>query len=145
MRVRDAMRQAWGLDTEVTIEAVVEAIQTTGCETLPIVEGSDDRLAIRQLVSVRDLPRLKQVEASAERGHAVGYTVLEMLSALGRLPGRFPTIDPNATLLDAWGVMSEEGQTHLPVVDHGRVVGMLALVVTISELPHRTPAAGFWR
>ncbi len=144
MRVKEAMRIAHGLQAGSTLEDVSEAIQATGCETLPIVDGFNGGLVVRQLVSVRDLPKLRQVEASAHRGHAVGDTVLDMLAAIGRQPGRFPTIEAQATLVDAWGLMSEEGLTQLPVVDGGGVVGMLSLVVSYSEYPHRSPVAGFW-
>jgi CBS domain-containing protein len=144
MRVRDAMREAWGLDPEATLDDVLEAIQATGCETLPIVGNRSAELVVRQLVSVRDLPKLVQVEASARRGHALGRTVLDLLSVIGRAPGRFPTIDPSATLVDAWGVMSDEGVAHLPVAENSHVIGMLSLSVTFSEFPHRSPAAGFW-
>ena len=51
---------------------------------------------------------------------------------------------PDATLTDAWGIMSDECLIHLPVVENGGVVGMVSLVVTFAEFPHRSPAAGFW-
>ena len=144
MRVKEAMQPTEGLDTEVTLAGVLEAIETTGCETLPIVDRSNGEVIVRQLVSVRDLPKLRRAQASAERGHVLGHTVLELLFALGRAAGRFPTIAPEATLVDAWGLMSDEGVPHMPVVAHGQVVGMLSLVVTFSEFPFRSPAAGFW-
>jgi CBS domain-containing protein len=144
MRVKEAMRPAWGLDPEATLDDFVEAVQATGCETLPVVGNPLAGLVVRQLVSVRDLPKLKQVESSAQRGHALGGTVLELLSVLGRAPGRFPTIDPSATLVDAWGLMSDEGVAHLPVTENSHIIGMLSLFVTFSEFPHRSPAAGFW-
>jgi CBS domain-containing protein len=73
-------------------------------------------------------------------GLGAEVTLDEVVDAVGR----FPTIHPHATLVDAWGLMSEEGLTHLPVVADGHVVGMLSLVVTFSEFPQRSPAAGFW-
>ena len=69
----------------------------------------------------------------------------ELLEALGRKPVALPTIGPDATLADAWGMMSEESRPHLPVVDDGEVVGLISLVVTFSEFPHRSPAAGFFQ
>ena len=50
----------------------------------------------------------------------------------------------NAALADAWGLMSDSHMTHLPVADDHDVIGMVSLVVTFSEFPHRSPAAGFW-
>jgi hypothetical protein len=146
MIVKEVMRRASGLDESATLRDVLEAIQQTGCETLPVVAGAngDGELVVRQLVSVRDLPRLRQVEASADRGHAVGHTVLDLLAAIGRQPGRFPTVGPYESLADAWGLMSDAHMTHLPVVDDTAVVGMVSLVVTFSEFPHRSPSAGFW-
>jgi CBS domain-containing protein len=144
MMVREVMRRASGLPEEATLRDVIEAIQQTGCEALPIVDSSNGEVVVRQLVAVRDLPSLRLVEASATRGHAVGNTVLDLMTAIGRQPGRFPTIDPYAALADAWGLMSDSHLTHLPVVDDREVVGMVSLVVTFSEFPHRSPTAGFW-
>jgi hypothetical protein len=154
MKVKDAMRPAWALDTEASLSDVVEAIQATGCEAVPIAEqtngadganGANGEVVVRQIVTVRDLPRLLRIEESARRGHAVGTSALDLLGALGRRPGFFPTIRKDNTLVDAWGLMADECTTHLPVVEKAEVVGMLSLVVTFSEFPHRSPAAGFWR
>lgn len=145
MKVKDVMRQVWPLGEDATLDDVAEGIQATGCEALPIVDGSNGEAFVTQLVSVRDLPRLRKVQLSASRGHAVGSTVLDLMAALGRRPSRFPTIGPDATLTDAWGVMSDECTTHLPVVDHGEVIGIISLVVTFAEFPHRSPAAGFFQ
>lgn len=146
MRVKEVMRRAAALREDATLSDVTKAIETTGCEALPIAAGyNGEGAVVRQLVSVRDLPKLRKIAASGERGHAVGSTVLDLLLALGRQPGDFPTIEPTATLADAWGVMAEECMPHLPVVEDGQVVGMVSLVVTFSEFPHRSPAAGFWQ
>jgi CBS domain-containing protein len=144
MKVKEVMRATGGIALDATLADAAEAIQASGCEAVPIVDRSNGEVAIPQLVALRDLPKLRRIEASAERGHAVGRGVLELLGALGRRPGRFPTIAPEATLTDAWGIMSDECLTHLPVVENGGVVGMVSLVVTFAEFPHRSPAAGFW-
>jgi CBS domain-containing protein len=144
MRVREVMRRTSGLAEEATLADVAEAIQATGCEAVPLVSRSNGSLVVRQLVSVRDLPNLRRIQASVERGHALGSTVSDLLETLGRKPGRLRTIGPDATLADAWGVMSEERNPHLPVVEEGVVVGLVSLVVTFAEFPHRSPAAGFW-
>jgi CBS domain-containing protein len=146
MVVKEIMRRASGLDESATLSDVLGGILETGCETLPLVQSAngDGELVVRQLVGVRDLPRLRQVEVSAERGHAVGGTVLDLLAAIGRRPGRFPTVGPYESLADAWGLMSDSHLTHLPVVDKTEVVGMVSLVVTFSEFPHHSPSAGFW-
>jgi CBS domain-containing protein len=144
MMVKEVMRRASALGETATLSDVVEAIERTGCETLPVVEQANGSVVVRQLVGVRDLPNLRAVEASASRGHAVGRSVLDLLAAIGRKPGRFPTIGPNAALADAWGLMSDSHLTHLPVMDDRDVIGMVSLVVTFSEFPHRSPSAGFW-
>lgn len=138
------MRRSSGLDQEATLADVAEAIQETGCEAVPLVAQSNGGPVVSQIVTVRDLPNLRRIAASVDRGHALGTTVGELLEALGRKPGKLPTIGPDATLADAWGVMSEEGLPHLPVVDDRQVIGLISLVVTFSEFPHRSPAAGFW-
>lgn len=138
------MRPTAGLEESATLGDVAEAIQATGCEAVPVVSSSNGSLVVKQLVTVRDLPNLRRIEASVERGHALGSSVSELLEALGRKPGRLPTIGPDATLADAWGVMSEETVAHLPVVEDDQVIGLVSLVVTFAEFPHRSPAAGFW-
>jgi hypothetical protein len=145
MQVKDAMRPAWALHTEAPLSEVVDAIRATGCEAVPIAEQPNGEIVVRQIVTVRDLPGLLRVEESARRGHAVGTSALDLLGALGRRPGSFPTIRKDSTLMDAWGLMADECTTHLPVVEKTEVIGMLSLVVTFSEFPHRSPAAGFWR
>jgi CBS domain-containing protein len=144
MRVKEVMRRARALDGDATLADLAEAIQETGCEAVPVVARSNGSSEVCQLVTVRDLPNLRRIESSSGRGHAVGGTLLELLEALGRKPGRLPTIDPDSTLADAWGLMSEEAIVHLPVVDEGEVIGLVSLVVTFSEFPLRSPAAGFW-
>lgn len=144
MMVKEVMRRATGLDENATLSHVVEAIQETGCEVLPVVQSSNGSVVVRQLVAVRDLPKLRLVDASATRGHAVGHRVLDLLEAIGRPASRYPTIRSDAALVDAWGLMSDAHLTHIPVVDTRAVVGMVSLVVTFSEFPHRSPSAGFW-
>ena len=144
MMVKEVMRRAAPLNEGATLSDVISGIERSGCETLPIVERSNGSVVVRQLVSVRDLPNLRAVAASANRGHAVGHSVLDLLAVIGRKPGRIPTIRSDAALADAWGMMSESHLTHLPVMDDDEVIGMVSLVVTFSEFPHRSPAAGFW-
>lgn len=139
------MRPVAALGEEATLDDLLDAIGRTGCEAVPIVDSSNGEVVVQQLVAVHDLPRLRLMKDSAERGHAVGHTVMDLLGAMGRRPGRFPTIGPNAALADAWGVMSDSHVTHLPVVENHEVVGMISLVVTFSEFPTRSPTAGFWR
>ena len=139
------MRRVSGLDEEATLADVIEAIQATGCEAVPLVSSPNGGgMVVSQLVTVRDLPNLRRIEASVERGHALGSTVRDLLEALGRKPGRLPTIGPESTLADAWGVMAEGSIPHLPVVEDEQVIGLVSLVVTFAEFPHRSPAAGFW-
>src|SRR5437764_14782397 len=98
MLVKEVMRRTGALDSEATLGDFLEGIERTGCEALPIVQRSNGDVVVRQLVAVRDLPSLRLVEASATRGHAIGRTVLDLLSAIGRVPGRFPTSDPYSAL-----------------------------------------------
>jgi CBS domain-containing protein len=144
--VKEVMRQVPALSADATLSDVVRAIGTTGCEAIPILAtpNANSELVVSQLVCLRDLPKLRKIEASAERGHAVGHTALELLEAIGRQPGRFPTVSPRATLADAWGLMAESCTPHLPVVDQDELVGMVSLVVSFAEFPNRSPAAGFW-
>ena len=145
MMVKEVMRRASALDEEATLGDVLQEIERTGCEALPVIQRSNGGSpVVCQIVAVRDLPYLRTVAASAMRGHAVGASVLDLLAAIGRKPGRFPTIAPNAALADAWGMMSDAHLTHLPVMDGDDVIGMVSLVVTFSEFPHRSPTAGFW-
>jgi CBS domain-containing protein len=145
MIVKEVMRPAAGLGEDATLDDLLDALGETGCEALPIVDSSNGEVIVRQLVAIHDLPQLRLIRGSAARGHAVGHSVMDLLGALGRKPGRFPTIGPYAALADAWGVMSDAHMTHLPVVDNRDVVGMVSLVVTFSEFPTRSPTAGFWR
>lgn len=144
MTVKEVMRPARAVDEQASLADVVDSIAATGCEAVPIVGTVDGEIVVRQLATLRDLPKLRKVADFAARGHVVGQTILELLFSLGRQPGRFAVIGPNATLADAWGIMCEQCVTHLPVVGGGRVIGMVSLTVTWDEFPRRRPAAGFW-
>jgi CBS domain-containing protein len=144
LTVKEVMRPARSVGEQAALEDVVDAIEDTGCEAVPVVSSVNGELVVRQLVTLRDLPRLRKVAGFAARGHVVGQTVLDLLGALGRRPGRFATITPHATLADAWGVMCEECTTHLPVVVDSEVIGMVSLTVAWNEFPHRSPTAAFW-
>ena len=143
MIVREAMRPTCPVPQEATLADVLEAIQSSGSEVVPIIGGANGRPVVRQLVGVRDLPKLNELAGLGQRGHALGHTVLDLLALLGRQPSSLPTIGPRATLVDAWGIMSEECMIHLPVIDQGEAIGMISLMVTWSEFPHRSPTAGF--
>jgi hypothetical protein len=52
--VREVMLRASALDEGATLPDVLAAIETTGCEALPVVERSNGSVVVRQLVSVRD-------------------------------------------------------------------------------------------
>jgi CBS domain-containing protein len=143
MTVREVMRAVRAVDERASLDDVIDAIATTGCEAVPIVGTADGEVVVRQLATIRDLPKLRRVADFGTRGHAVGQTVLELLASLGRRPGRFAVIGPNATIADAWGIMCEQCVTHLPVVHDRRVIGMVSLTVTWNEFPRRSPTAGF--
>jgi signal-transduction protein with cAMP-binding, CBS, and nucleotidyltransferase domain len=144
MMVKEVMRPARGVGEAAALADVAEAIETTGCEAVPVVRSVDGELVVSQLVTLRDLPKLRKIAAFAARGHVVGQTVLDLLAALGREPGRFATISPSATLTDAWGIMCEECTTHLPVVVDRQVIGIVSLTVAWNEFPDRSPTAAFW-
>jgi CBS domain-containing protein len=144
MMVKEVMRSVDPVLADGTLAEAVAAIEASGCEAVPIVGNGYDGPEVRQLVTVRDLPKLRRIEQSADRGHAIGRTVLDLLCAIGRRPDRFPTIAPEASIADAWGVMCESCITHLPVVAGGHVLGMVSLVVSWNEFPHRSPTAALW-
>ena len=145
MMVKEVMRPTRPVPEEATLFDVLEAIQSSGSEVVPIVEqpnGSGSPV-VRQLVAVRDLPKLTELAGWGTRGHAVGRSVQDLLAALGRRPGRIPTVTPKSALADAWGLMCEQCLNHLPVVEDSEVVGIVSLVVTWSEFPYNSPTAGF--
>src|SRR4029079_15263193 len=105
------MRRATAVPETAGVPDVIQAIAASGCEAIPVVDRSNGDVVVRQLVSVRDLPPLRTVEASSARGPVAGRPWPDLLAARGRRPGRFPTINPDAALADAWGLMSD---AHLP-------------------------------
>jgi signal-transduction protein with cAMP-binding, CBS, and nucleotidyltransferase domain len=143
MMVKEVMRAAPALDERAGFDDVLEAILQTGTEAVPIVGRVDGRLAVRQLVAVTDLPKLRRLLDMNTRGHAVGHTVLDLLAAMGRLPASLPTVGPRATLADAWGIMSEQCVTTLAVVEDDQVIGIVSLRVTWNEFPYRSAGAAF--
>ena len=110
-------------------------------------EGSQAELASRFRVGIswigKLLRRRRQTGSIAPKPHSGGRVPAVAGEAADRLRVAVQA-DPDATLADAWGVMSEESIAHLPVVEDEQVIGLVSLVVTFSEFPHRSPAAGFW-
>src|SRR5439155_17220261 len=62
MKVREVMRTARGIELDATLADAAEAIQASGCEAVPVVDRSNGEVAVRQLVALRDLPKLRRIE-----------------------------------------------------------------------------------
>lgn len=60
------------------------------------------------------------VRALAERGEAAGHRLREVMT------GNPTCLHPGATAIDALRLMSDCGFRHIPIVDQGRIVGIVS-------------------
>ncbi|MBA2283240.1 MAG: CBS domain-containing protein [Actinomycetota bacterium] len=115
---------------DTTIAAVVAVLQEHGIGA--IVVSDDDGGTVAGIVSERDI-----VRAVADRG---GAALDEPVSAL--MTTDVVTCQPSARIEDLMAVMTEHRFRHLPVVDDGRLVGIVSIgdvvKVRVSELAEET-------
>jgi CBS domain-containing protein len=101
-----------------TVAAAVELLNQKGIGSVLVMEGEQlvgiftERDVLRKVVSRGADPRTTRVS--------------EVMT------GEVVAVRPSATVEDAMSVISERRFRHLPVVDHGRVLGM----VSIGDLNH---------
>lgn len=116
----------YSIDPDEPVLAAVQAMSDHGIGALLVMRGAD----LLGIVSERDYARkvVLKGRSSAET------PVWEIMSA------PVVTIDPDATVATCMLVMTEQRIRHLPVVNGGRVVGMLSigdLVKAVIEAQER--------
>lgn len=116
----------YSIDPDEPVLAAVQAMSDHGIGALLVMRGAD----LLGIVSERDYARkvVLKGRSSAET------PVWEIMSA------PVVTIDPDATVATCMLVMTEQRIRHLPVVNAGRVVGMLSigdLVKAVIEAQER--------
>jgi CBS domain-containing protein len=137
--VREVMAtDLWTLKPDDTVEAAADLMAEKGVSTLPVV-GTDGKLAgvLRDGDLIASEARvhvptffnflglgvpfpgeMKHLEAELKK--IAGATVADVMTADP------PTVGPDATLEDAATIMHDEGVNSIPVVEGGKVVGVVA-------------------
>jgi CBS domain-containing protein len=101
--------------TDTTIAAVVAALRKHGIGA--IVVSDDDAATVAGIISERDV-----VRAIADRGAAaLDEPVRDVMTA------DVVTCEPNARIEDLMALMTDHRFRHLPVVDGGRLVGIVSI------------------
>jgi CBS domain-containing protein len=130
MKVRDVMtKDPFTIDPEAPLGTAIDMMRTKRLRHLPVVDESGQLVGI---VTDRDLrhaafaPALAEfLPASAQRRlRQVGET-LENLRVRDAMTWVVVTTHPDASLAHAALIMSERRIGGLPVLDQGRLVGML--------------------
>jgi len=97
-----------------SLQSAVERMASRNIGALVVV---DDNGKIVGMVSERDV--VLALAASAER--APGQSVTDVMSR------RLLTCGPDDSLADLMAVMTEHRVRHLPVVDHGQLLGLVSI------------------
>lgn len=118
---------------ETSLKDVAAILSSQGISGVPVVDGDSRALGV---VSEADILR-KEQGLGGRRGGVLGWLIdrepdprLEARSAGEAMTAPALTIEPSRPVSEAARVMVEKGINRLPVVSHGRVVG----IVTRADL-----------
>jgi CBS domain-containing protein len=113
MRVRDVMtREVRTVGPEETLREVARALRDDGISSVVVTEGG----APVGIVTERDVVHL--VAEGVDPGSA---------QAGERMTRELVTVAPRADLTEAAELMAEHGIRHLPVLERGRLAGILSI------------------
>ncbi|HEX4120609.1 MAG TPA: CBS domain-containing protein [Verrucomicrobiae bacterium] len=103
----------WTISPQATVFEAIQLLARKNIGALPVMEG--DRLV--GIFSERDYTR--KVALEGKTSHAT--KVCEILSA------NVATISPQDSVEEAMRLMTEKHVRHLPVVEEGRVIGLVSI------------------
>jgi acetoin utilization protein AcuB len=130
MKVKDAMsKDPFTIDPEAPLATAMDVMRTRQLRHLPVVDDAGQLIGI---ITDRDLRQAcfapavaEYLSAGARRGIRQAAQALEDLRVRDFMTWVVVTVHPDASLAHAALIMSERRVGSLPVVDHGRLVGML--------------------
>ena len=156
MLVRDVMTTApLTIDPEAPLETAVAIMRERGVRHLPVVDADDCLVGI---VTDRDLRSAMFGDVLADYLPVDSARRLRALSTplndvrIGHvMTWRVVTVSPGAPLAQAAAIMAESRIGSLPVVDHGRLVGIVtehdvfkALAASLPSVRGEDPDTYFW-
>lgn len=114
-KVRDVIvrKEVVRLPADATVRSASQLMADQGIGALLVMKGDE----IQGIFSERDA--LKRV--LAKNLDPDGTTLAEVMTR------ELVTLDPEAWAMDALRIMSQVGIRHLPIVDQGKVIGMISL------------------
>lgn len=123
MRLQDILRVKGAavhtISPEATLDDVVQKLIAQNCGSLVVCQEEADRRHGEMLgiITERDILRF----CAARRGPLDGTRVKEVMT-------REPTTGtPYDTIEDTMGLMTEQRIRHLPILDEGRLAGMISI------------------
>lgn len=122
--IRDLLRvkgnQVWGISPNTTVLETLQVMEDKDVGALLVLEGDH----IAGIISERDF-----VRSIAITGRCVlNTTVLEYMTK------KVFTIDPDQSIDDCMQLMTRERIRHLPVVEDGKLVGLISIGDLVKEL-----------
>lgn len=115
MKVRDVMTDpAIYIDTEATVETAAKLMQQHNIGAVPVVDAQS---ALKGIVTDRDI---------VLRNIAIGYDP-KTVKVSDIMTTGVASVAPDTDVRTASKLMSNEQIRRLPVVDNGRVVGLVAI------------------
>ncbi|MBI4277535.1 MAG: CBS domain-containing protein [Armatimonadetes bacterium] len=137
-RSRDWMVATPIVTPRTTVATALRLIREQGLPALPVCEGS----RFLGLVTEKALLRLTPSEATTLDVYEQ-HAVLEKLTVARATVPAGGTVAPDAPLVTAAALMSREGVEALPVVEGGRLIGLLiwtALLAAAAGQPYLSRA-----
>jgi acetoin utilization protein AcuB len=130
MKVKDIMtKDPLTIDPEAPLGTAIDVMRTKGLRHLPVVDEGERLIGIitdRDLRQAAFAPAVAEyLSAGAQRSARQLGQTLEDLRVRDVMTWVVVTTDPGASLAHAALVMSERRVGSLPVVDNGKLVGML--------------------
>jgi CBS domain-containing protein len=132
MNVRDLMeREVVTLDMTDTLDLADDIMRLGRIRHLPVVDG----VTVVGIVSQRDLFRAG-VSCLLQLGHRAEHEWLSRIAVAAVMTAGVMTVAPDTSIRKAVGLMAEHKIGCLPVVEDGKLVGLLSETDCLRYLAH---------
>jgi CBS domain-containing protein len=116
--LQDKGSHVLSITLNATLADVVQKLVKNNCGSLVVCDAEGDAGRMVGIITERDILR-----ASADRS-----ATLEQMRVADRMSRNPVTCNPDDSVQDAMGVMTERRIRHLPIVnDHGKLIGMVSI------------------
>ena len=137
MIVKDRMdRHLLTLSATESCERALALMEAAGVDSLPVVEGTRLIGVVSELDIRRRAPRST---ANADTNPSVLFPYVRVMGVMTYAP---PSCAPSTSLAEAAALMLGRGLSALPVIERGRLVGIITMDALRATLPGLLESAG---